>query len=345
MRTHIPADQIVSQLGEHIGAQVRPVRETRVDDGDRDLVLTDGKTTFLVEFKSVSTTDAVGSALHQLQMYAAGKEKIVPLLVVPFMGAVGREMCKRASVNWMDLSGNAQISTPNLRVVIEGKQNRFTVRGRPSDPFAPKSSRIARLMLLDPEKAFTQSEIVSQTGLDKGFVSRIVHRLVSAGLVQRSTSGTLHLENPAGLLGAWYAAYDFGKHNIVRGVVAARSGPELLQRLHARASSIEVPYALTGLTAAWLYAPFAAYRTVTLYVRSHFEREVIKELGIHETLAGSNVWVVFPNDDGVFLGLEERERFPCVSPLQTYLDLKGQPERAEEAADELRRKYLPWATS
>jgi hypothetical protein len=34
---------------------------------------------------------------------------------------------------------------------------------------------------------------------------------------------------------------------------------------------------------------------------------------------------------------------PCVHPLQAYLDLKAQPERAQEAAAELRGRHLNWS--
>ena len=32
----------------------------------------------------------------------------------------------------------------------------------------------------------------------------------------------------------------------------------------------------------------------------------------------------------------------CVSPVQAYLDLRGLPERAEEAAEHLRKERLQW---
>lgn len=345
MRTQVPVDQILSQLAEHTGLQLQSRAEIQAGPVRWDVVLSDEKTTFLIEFKTAGTTDAVGSALHAIQPYAPRKDNEIPLLVVPFMGAVGKELCKQAGVSWMDLSGNARIIMPSLRIAIEGRPNRFVVRGRPADPFAPKSSRIARVLLLNPQESFTQSEITRRTGLDKGFVSRIVQRLYTAGLIQRVASGRVRVENPTRLLGAWHATYEFERHNISRGVIAARSGSELLERLHTRATSSGLEYALTGLAAAWLYAPFAAYRTVTLYVRDRVDRVVFKEFGIHETSAGSNVWLVFPNDEGVFLGMQEREQFPCVSPLQTYLDLKSQPERAAEAAEELTRVYLPWAAT
>ena len=51
--------------------------------------------------------------------------------------------------------------------------------------------------------------------------------------------------------------------------------------------------------------------------------------------AGANVQVFEPRDEGVFLGKEELDGVPVVSPLQLFLDLQRDPARGEEAAEHL----------
>jgi hypothetical protein len=68
-------------------------------------------------------------------------------------------------------------------------------------------------------------------------------------------------------------------------------------------------------------------------------------MGFHEMERGENVWLVQPNDDGVFDGSEVREGIFCAHPVQIYLDLKDHPERSTEAADELRKKFLNPSTN
>ena len=50
--------------------------------------------------------------------------------------------------------------------------------------------------------------------------------------------------------------------------------------------------------------------------------------------------MVAPNDKGVFEGAEFVDGIRCVHPVQAYLDLKDHPERAAEAAEELRRRII-----
>lgn len=346
MKHSAPIDEICNLLTEYTGAPLRIVGEGELGATGRwDAVLEGPTVTFLVEYKSTAGVEAVGAALREIEKAAPRKSRWVPLLVVPFMGEVGKEMCQHAGVAWLDLSGNARITMPRLRIAIEGKPNVHVSRGRPSDPFAPKASRITRILLLHPGVAWSQSDLVRKAEMDKGFVSRMIQRLEHAGLLERDAQGLIHVRSPGELLGAWRAAYDFSRHEIIRAVVAARSGPDLVQRVTEKLHESGIHYAATGLASAWAYAPFASYRTATVYVDQRLNAETMKTLGARESSTGANLWLVVPNDDGVFTGSNVLDTLVCVSPLQTYLDLKGQPERAEEAAEELRRVHLPWAAT
>ena len=53
------------------------------------------------------------------------EKHVVPLVAVPFMGEVGRMACEDLGVGWLDLCGNAHIVAPSLRIIVEGRPNRF----------------------------------------------------------------------------------------------------------------------------------------------------------------------------------------------------------------------------
>ena len=345
MPTHAPIDEICQLLVEYTDLQLRNVGEGEPGATGRwDAVFEGPGVTFLVEYKPGSGAEDVGSALRQIKTSTPDRAKWIPLLVVPFMGEVGKELCKRSGVAWLDLSGNARITTPRLRVVVDGRPNKFAHRGRPSDPFAPKASRITRVLLLHPDQALSQSDLVRQADVDKGFVSRIVQRLEHAGLLARDEVGRVRATDPGQLLAAWRASYDFSRHEIIRAVVAARSGPDVLGRASRALDDADMRHAATGLAAAWAYEPFAAYRTAAIYVEQRPSAVTMKLMGAREAAAGTNLWMVVPNDAGVFAETRSIDGIPCVSPLQTYVDLKNHPERSEEAAEALRRAHLPWAT-
>jgi hypothetical protein len=90
---------------------------------------------------------------------------------------------------------------------------------------------------------------------------------------------------------------------------------------------------------------FAGFRLVTFYLREQPPAALLDELSFREEERGANVWLVVPNDEGVFHGSSEREGIRCVHPVQVYLDLGAHPERASEAATELREQYVSWRQS
>ena len=88
--------------------------------------------------------------------------------------------------------------------------------------------------------------------------------------------------------------------------------------------------------------PPRGFGTVTLYLEQQPPSDMLAALQFREDTRGSNVWLVVPNDEGVFHGASIRDGVRCVHPVQVYLDLSGHAERAEEAALRLRAEHLNW---
>lgn len=297
---------------------------------------------FVVECKAKGEAASAAMAARQAKEFAGRlKKKSIPLVAVPYMGEVGRRLCDEAKVCWLDLSGNAHLfGPPGLRVQIEGKPNLFKRPGRPRSLFAPKSSRIARCLLVEPDHAMTQRALAKAADLDEGFTSRIVRQLEEQELVSREPGGAVKVADFDALLDAWREAYDFSKHHIVRGHIAARSSDDVLRQLSAQLKRGKVEHAATGLAGAWLLNQFAGFRLVAFYVSQLPSAQTQQAMGFREESRGENVWLVVPNDEGVFHGAAEREGIRCVHPVQAYLDLKDHPERSAEAAEQLRAKLL-----
>ncbi len=320
--------------------------QMRAEPGGRDrgadLVVHLGNQKLVVEVKGSSSAAVVGSAIAQAKSCAKKLGRATTAVVaVPYMGDVGQRLCAEAEVSWFDLSGNARIVAPGLRVIIEGKPNKFSRRGRPSSAFAPKSSRIARRLLIEPDHAFRQQDLARATGLDDGFTSRIVRRLEKDHLVDRKEDGTLRVRDPGLLLDAWAEVYDFEKHTILRGHVSPPPSDDLLSSLSGALADSGAKYATTGLAAAWLHTNFAMFRLVTFFVTHRPSDDWLRATGFREETRGANVWFVVPNDLGVFDGAERKHGIECVHPVQAYLDVLAHPERSKEAAAELRTRLLP----
>ncbi len=327
-------------LAELLGRPVETFRTERdVTYREIDFTVTDGEGhRWLIEVKGSSTPGVVAAAGEQLAHYAAVPDAIA-VLVVPYMTAAGAAAAAERDINWLDLSGNAHIRDEGLYVQVQGHPNAFPSRGRPSSPFAPKSSRVVRALLDDPERWWRQKDLVPETQLDDGRISRIVRRLGDEQLLARR-GDELRPADPNLLLDAWAEDYRFDRHEVVLGHHSG-SGIELARELSTKLTDVDIDHAVTGLPAAWLLDPFARFRLVSIYVAGD-PITVADQLHLRRNERGANVQLLVPDDEGVLFGVQTRDDIPAVSPVQTYLDLRHLPERAAEAADHLRNRHLLW---
>lgn len=292
---------------------------------------------FAVTYKADASRRSLEPAVwHIRRTFPPHDKSIIPLLVVPYMGDLGQGICQEAGVSWLDLSGNANIIGPRLRLIIKGEPNQYKHQGRPASVFAPKSSRIARWLLMRPHHAFMQRELAHCSKLDEGYTSRLVKRLRALGYLRREKSGVVMASRPAQMLADWRSEYEFGQHEIIKGHITARGPDELVTKISKHLGD---DMAFTALAAAAHQAPFAGYRLVTAYVNQRPEESTLNGMGFREEPRGANIWLVIPNDEGVFHGSNANHN-RCVHPIQAYLDLKDHPERSSEAAEHLLKTVI-----
>ena len=79
-----------------------------------------------------------------------------------------------------------------------------------------------------------------------------------------------------------------------------------------------------------------------MYVDHTPSEAFFKDLKCRREERGANLWLIHPNDEGVFQGSHDIQDISCVSAVQAFVDLQSMPERAEEAASHLRKERLQW---
>ncbi len=302
-----------------------------------DAVVDHRERRWLISVKASSSPGMVASAADQLA--SATDLEGLAVLVVPFMTPAGAKAAADRGLNWIDLSGNAYLRDEDLYVWVDGRPNQFASPGRPSSPFAPRSSRVARALLIDPSRWWRQKELAEATDLDGGRVSRVVRRLDDDELLERDRA-LVRPRDPELLLDAWADDYRFDRHDVVTGHVTG-SGVELARQLHALLLRTGIDHAFTGLPAAWALDRFARFRLNSVYVHGD-PRDAAEAVGLRRNERGANVQLIGPDDRGVFTGQRIVDELPCVSAVQVYLDLGHLPERATEAAAQLRESGELW---
>ena len=345
----LPQDQqAIEQVSEKLSTLLSiPVADLAISDQDTsgrwrriDAHLQCGPLVFALLWKSSASLGQISYASDEMALLGESLPKShIPILAVPYMSKSAAAHCEKGGVAWLDLSGNAKIRAPGLYVHVLGHRNLYARPGRPESAFAPRGSRVARWLLMNPDQPALQRSIASAVGLNEGHVSRIVGKLMGMGLVVRNRDG-ICVADPGRLLDAWCDEYRFDKHTVIPGHISV-SGRDGVDLAVARTMTDEDGrFAVTGLSAAWRMTEWAGYRLTTVYLERQPAPQLLERLGFREEGRGANTWLVVPNDSGVFDGAAPVDGVNCVHPVQVYLDLKGHPERAAEAAGELRGRLL-----
>ena len=343
-RESIAVHQAVERLAEILGGSEFAGDPHAVERGDDVRQGNAGFSvrgiSFTLEWKRSGSVGHVAATIRQVEkLKERSLGEAIPVLAVPYMGEAAQALCAQAELSWLDLSGNARIVAPGIFYQNLGNPNRYRRAGRPESAFGPKGARIARRLLMEPGRPVKQRTLAYGTGLDEGHTSRIVGKLLETGLVERGRDG-IRVADLNALLAAWRDDYRFDRHHVIRGHIASRGGDQLIQAISEVLSRREARYAATALPAAWLWTHHAGFRLATVYLSALPSAGLKEELGFREEARGGNTWLVVPNDEGVFDGVEPVDGIPCVHPVQAYVDLKDHPERSKEAADELRRRFL-----
>ncbi len=258
------------------------------------------------------------------------------LLVAPSLSESLVRHCRERGVNCMDLNGRLWLRADGILVdrhPTEGR--RFRPAALVPDIFQPKSSRIARALLSQPSREWTQTELRERTALSPGLISRLVRHLVHEGLVSQR-GRILRLSQPDGLLDAWAARDNWSKRATVWQYSVLEADPQMVAQRLVDTSAEVVSLAFTQWFAANLRHPYTEPAVVTAYVSALPGEKSMRALGARPVSEGGTLWLAVPNDEGVFRETQRVGRFTLACDAQIYLDLLRVGLRGPDQAKVLR---------
>lgn len=254
-----------------------------------------------------------------------------PVVLSPYLGADTRARLKAAGVGYVDLTGNAHLvlSAPGLYIETHGASEDPDRTNRPARSLrGPKAGRIVRA-LVDRKEPPGVRELAAETGIDAGYISRVLALLDTQALITRVGHGRIQSVDWPALLRRWAleapmsSRGDPQPHLAVRGLVALQDN---LRESDER-------YVLTGSLAAVAFAPIAPTRLATLWLQD--STAAAERIGLLPRDVGANVLVATPGDSGPFERATKREGLWHAAPSQIAADLLTSPGRAPSEGEEL----------
>ena len=269
-----------------------------------------------------------------------------------FFGEGDRNIAMVEGVNLFDLAGNVYLRTSLLHYERIETKNPFVKKPTLREIFAPVSSRLIRVLLLDPNKKWFVSELAEEADVSLALAYRIVEKLLEDKLLEKATGREVVVKSPGELLDRWTQAKqaDSSYATSLKNRYTFYSHKQEVQAILETIvrDNQNLKYALSFFTGAYLIAPFVTTLTkVQMYIANSEDLDTWRRiLDLTPVDRGGNVEIFPPYDKGVFYGMQsvpfdaQNDTIQVVSNVQLYLDLINNPARGEEQAKHIREVRL-----
>ena len=342
-------EQIVQRLTERITQMPEAKlldlrRDTNVAgyeiDIDALVEIADRQYTVLVDVKQDGSPGTLRQAAFQAKSYRSAFPKdsnLYLILAAPYISEKGIQVCREEQVGCIDAAGNCYLSFGGIHVEIGGKKNPQPLKRSSKSIFSPKSSRVVRVLLSDPERLWQVQELAAETRISIGLVSRLKAKLLEEELVVEQ-GRRIRPKSPKQLIDTWVANYRF-KRNSFREYYSLNDQSTVERRVAEYCKQQAAPYALALFSAASRVAPHVRMNKAFMFVDTDLDK-VAFDLTFKPVSSGANLMLLNPYDSSVFYRSREIDGLLVVSDVQIYLDLKTYKGRGEEAADFLMQHSL-----
>jgi hypothetical protein len=335
-----------SPIVNNVVIDPRTSRRDRGYDGEANFTINGEPHRLIIECKSSGQPRYVRGAMSQLGPELFRRTSPTQgLIVTPFISPASRAILADSNMGWLDLAGNARIAFPRFHLEInKAERDPFATKREQRSLFFPKSARLLKLLLHEPQCSWKVAELAAMASVSVGQVSNVRRALIEREWARAETGEGFQLTQPDALLDAWR---DDGVH-----------APSLVLRGHTLKHGRTLEAAIEGVftdpslrddshvllashSVARRAAPFARVAGEFFYASPVGIALLNRYLEIAPTDKGENVTIFRPSDEGLWQ--ETMELAPPLhgtGPIQTYLDLLSAGERGREAAGHWRTEKI-----
>ena len=296
-----------------------------------------GKARIAVEFKRRTNVATAWQLVHE----AEARPGTPLLLIADETTTEAREILEQHGVAVIDGLGNAHIELPGLLFHLEG-------RGRGHQPrparLSGKAGLVAQILLLHPDRAWQVQDLAKEAHLSLGLAHRVLARLGEEGVVTAEGTGrnrVRRVTNPGALLDLW-TEENVERPRRILAHLLAQTPQQLIKALGANLGRAGIDHALTGAAAASLVAPFiTAVPIVEVWVTATAAPEELYDGAQADPVTdGQNIVFLQAKDDTPLAFREKTKDLWLANRFRLYADLRRDPRRGREQAENLRREVI-----
>ena len=222
--------------------------------------------TLAIGVSSLGQPRQIREAVTRLLEIRKDMPEAYPVAVSPYISPQSASLLKRSGLGYLDLSGNCYLSFDNVLIEKEGKPN-LRPSNRPlKSLFAPRATRVVRVILVDPQHAWRLEELAKAADVSLGHAHNVVKRLEELSWVERNGQQRIQLTRPGELLDAWVEAYSYRQNDVQAYFSPERITRGLVAELGRAAHEAHRRYAFTLHSGAALVAPNVRFPAIHCYL-------------------------------------------------------------------------------
>jgi hypothetical protein len=321
---------------ESVGARIR--------NQEADLLikfkLGEREQTLLLEVCSLGQPRQIRAAVTRLRELRREAEHAYPVAAAVYIGPQSARILKTNGLGYIDLSGNCSLAFGSVLIDKEGKRNVRPSTRPLRSLFAPRATRVVRVLLAEPGRAWRLEELAKAAAVSLGHAHNVVKRLTDLAWVERDDRQRIRLMKPADLLESWCESYTYRESEIASYVVPEKITRRFMAETARVATAAGRRYAFTLHAGLSLVAPHLRLPAIHCYLEGDPE-PVATALGLRPaTESEGALHLLSPYDPGVFYGALEKSGLKVTSLPQLYADLAAYERRGRELAEHLRREAM-----
>ncbi len=319
------------------------VSESRIGSQAPDLVvkfkMAEREHTLVLEVASLGQPKQIREAITRLNEIRQELPGAYPVAVSGYISPQSAAILRRNGLGYLDLSGNCYLAFEHVHIEKEGKPN-IRPSTRPlKSLFAPRATRVVRVLLVDPQHAWRLGELAKAAEVSLGHAHNVVKRLEELAWVERGEEQRIRLLKPGELVEAWSEAYTYRQNSVAAYFSPERITRKLMAESAGWAQAEGRRYAFTLHAGAALIASNIRFPAIHCYLEGEAD-SMARALGLRAGEAEGNVHILTPYDQGVFYAPLEKGGLSVVCLPQLYVDLFHYERRGREQAEYLRREAV-----
>lgn len=318
----------------HSDPHIDPARD-RHRQVDATITVRHGRTEWLLVLdvqKHPQLRDARFS-LDRLELVCYALKRAYPILIAQYLSPSIRALCVERNIGFCDFSDNCRLVFNDVFIEREVPISQTPEPKRLKSLFSPKSSRVIRRLLHDPNHLWKVQKLAEAAVVSPATVSLIKDKLLGEEYAVRNGEAFI-ITKPEELLLDWARHYTSHQHNQIQ-LYGRGDLDELESRFSSYCRQHSINYGFTMFSGARRVAAFTrGIQRAYAYASSDSDAlQMAKALELKPVDSGDNFRLITPNDDDVLWDKQEVDGQYVVNDIQLYLDLAGHRGRGEENAE------------